>query len=61
MENEIQPSNSARHKLPALIAPSDSMSYLGPFNFRQLLKPVQGRQSPHRKRRNIITVRNGAI
>lgn len=56
----MQPNNGARHnhKLPVS---SDSLSYLGPFNFRQLLKPVQGRQSPHRKRRNIITVANGAV
>lgn len=58
----MQPSNGGgRQRMPAaLITASDSMSYLGPFNFRQLLKPVQGRQSPHRKRRNIITVGNGA-
>lgn len=54
----MQQNNGMRHK--TLVTSSDSMSYLGPFNFRKLLKPVQGRHSPqHRKRQNIITVRNG--
>lgn len=45
MENDIQAHNVVRHKnrMPALIKTSDSMSYLGPFNFRQLLRPVHER------------------
>lgn len=78
MENDMQPATNALKSSPlrnrkklipattskaaALITSSDSMSYLGPFNFRQLLRPVQGqRTSPQHKRKTIITVRNGAV
>lgn len=53
-----------RHKnrIPTLITSSDSMSYLGPFNFRQLLRPVHERNNarnnnapPQRKRSNMLT------
>lgn len=30
----------------------DSLSYLGPFNFRQLLRPIQGPTNSLRKRRS---------
>lgn len=54
----------ARHKnrIPTLITSSDSMSYLGPFNFRQLLRPVHERNNARnnnvpsqRKRSNMLT------
>lgn len=53
-----------RHKnrIPTLITSSDSMSYLGPFNFRQLLRPVHERNNARnnnvpsqRKRSNMLT------
>lgn len=56
MENEIPANNAAHHKkrIPKLINSNESMSYLGPFNFRQLLKPVQNRLAPpQRNARNI--------
>lgn len=31
--------------------PTDSLSYLGPFNFRQLLRPIQGPTNSLRKRK----------
>lgn len=49
MENDTIHQNKGRHKnrMPALMTTSNSiattMSYLGPFNFRQLLRPVHER------------------
>lgn len=51
IENDIQQQSNRhivdRHKnrMPTLITSSDSMSYLGPFNFRQLLRPVHERNN----------------
>lgn len=68
MENEIQHNNKnnqrRRPTVPAngIGAPTkaksssktagDSLSYLGPFNFRQLLRPIQGPTNSLRKRRS---------
>lgn len=59
MENEIPQKNEGRLKTyaPAITSPN-SMSYLGPFNFRKLLRPVHERNVrdvPQKKRQNIIT------
>lgn len=66
MENEIQHKNNHRRRpiVPTngISAPikaksssksaGDSLSYLGPFNFRQLLRPIQGPTNSLRKRRS---------
>lgn len=71
IENDIQQSNHHvdRHKnrMPTLITSSESMSYLGPFNFRQLLRPVHERNNARnaavsqRKRSNHITSGAAAV
>lgn len=46
-----------KNRIPAIIKPSNSMSYLGPFNFRQLLRPVHERKVnniPQRRQQNMI-------
>lgn len=65
IENDIQQSNHHvdRHKnrISTLITASDSMSYLGPFNFRQLLRPVHERNVSQRKRIPATSVAGKAI
>lgn len=58
--NAIQTSSTALHQtknirpMKTLISTTvtDSLSYLGPFNFRQLLRPIQGPTNSLRKRKN---------
>lgn len=71
-QNVSSPLRNHKNRMPATAAAaaalntsSDSMSYLGPFNFRKLLRPVgpiQGQILPQQRRKNtLITVKNGAV
>lgn len=70
-QNVSSPLRNHKNRMPATAAAaalntsSDSMSYLGPFNFRKLLRPIgpiQGQILPQQRRKNtLITVKNGAV
>lgn len=47
----IKVKSSSKSPMITSTSVGDSLSYLGPFNFRQLLRPIQGPTNSLRKRR----------
>lgn len=63
MEHDIRHNDVKNNAKTKNATNNDPLSYLGPFNFRQLLRPIQGPTNSLRKRNitNMVAVKPCAL